>query len=57
MKPEQEIFEQAMALPSREAREGYLLGACGQNRDLRRSVDELLAAFKGFVEKPVTALV
>jgi WD40 repeat protein len=34
-----------MALPSREAREAYLLEACGQNRDLRRSVDELLAAF------------
>ena len=45
MKQEQEIFEQAMALPSREDREAYLLGACGQNRDLRRSVDELLAAF------------
>ena len=45
MKQEQEIFEQAMALPSHEAREAYLLGACGQNRDLRRSVDELLAAF------------
>jgi serine/threonine protein kinase len=45
MKQEQEIFEQAMALPSREAREGFLLGACGQNRELRRSVDELLAAF------------
>jgi eukaryotic-like serine/threonine-protein kinase len=45
MKQEQEIFEQAMALPSREAREGYLIRACGQNRDLRRSVDELLAAF------------
>lgn len=45
MKPEQAIFEQAMALPSAEAREEYLLGACGQNRELRRSVDELLAAF------------
>jgi len=45
MKQEQEIFEQAMALPSREAREAYLLGACGQNRELRQSVDELLAAF------------
>src|SRR5688572_9451793 len=45
MKQEQEIFEQAIALPSREAREGFLLGACGQDRDLRRSVDELLAAF------------
>src|SRR5712671_631899 len=45
MKQEQEIFEQAIALPSREAREGFLLGACGQNRELRKSVDELLAAF------------
>ncbi len=34
-----------MALPSTEAREEYLLGACGQNRELRRSVDGLLAAF------------
>ena len=42
---EQEIFEQAIALPSGEAREGFLLGACGQNRELRRSIDELLAAF------------
>src|SRR5881394_3010247 len=45
MKREQEIFEQAIALASREAREGFLLGACGQDRELRRSVDELLAAF------------
>ena len=45
MKQEQEIFEQAMALKSPEARERYLLSACGQNRDLRRRVDELLAAF------------
>ncbi|MEI6782629.1 MAG: serine/threonine protein kinase, partial [Verrucomicrobiota bacterium] len=45
MKQEQEIFEQAMALTSPEARERYLLSACGQNRDLRRRVDELLAAF------------
>src|SRR3989475_2901121 len=45
MKREQEIFEQAIALASREAREGFLLGACGQNRELRRSVDELIAAF------------
>jgi hypothetical protein len=34
-----------MALASHEARAAYLLGACGQDRDLRRSVDELLAAF------------
>jgi hypothetical protein len=44
MNPEQEIFEQALALPSRQAREGYLLKACGPNQDLRRRVDELLAA-------------
>jgi WD40 repeat protein/serine/threonine protein kinase len=45
MKQEQEIFERAKALPSREARDAYLLQACGQNRELRRSVDDLLAAF------------
>jgi WD40 repeat protein/serine/threonine protein kinase len=45
MKLEQEIFEQAIALPSIEAREGFLLKACGQNRELRRSVDGLIAAF------------
>ncbi|MEO8428042.1 MAG: serine/threonine-protein kinase, partial [Verrucomicrobiota bacterium] len=45
MKQEQEIFEQAIALPTRDAREGFLLGACGQNQELRQSVDELLAAF------------
>ena len=50
MKQEQEIFEQALALPSREAREAYLLGACGQNRDLRRRIEELLAAFNDAAE-------
>ena len=45
MKRDLEIFEQAIALPSREAREAFLLGACGSNRDLRPAVDELLAAF------------
>ena len=45
MKPEQAVFEHALALPSRQAREAYLVAACGQNRELRRSVDELLAAF------------
>jgi hypothetical protein len=45
MKQEQEIFEQALALPSHEAREGFLLGACGQHQELRKRVDELLAAF------------
>jgi hypothetical protein len=49
MKQEHEIFEQAMALSSPEAREEYLLAACGQNRDLRRSVDELLVAFNDAV--------
>jgi WD40 repeat protein len=45
MKQEQEIFERVMTLASGEAREAYLLGACGRNRELRKSVDELLAAF------------
>ncbi len=45
MKLEQEVFEQAMAFSSLEAREQYLRRACGQNRELRRGVDELLAAF------------
>jgi len=45
MKPEQEIFEHALALPSRQAREAYLTAVCGPNRELRRGVDELLAAF------------
>src|SRR5437762_257275 len=46
MKREEEIFEQAIALASPEAREGFLLGACGEDRDLRRRVDELLGAFQ-----------
>jgi serine/threonine protein kinase/WD40 repeat protein len=45
MKLEQEIFEQAIALSSDEARAGFLRGACGQDQKLRRSVQELLAAF------------
>ena len=45
MEQDQEIFEQALVLSAGVAREGYLLAACGQNRELRRSVDELLAAF------------
>src|SRR6185503_14694331 len=45
MKQEQEIFEQAMALPPGAEREKYLLAACARNRKLRRSVDELLMAF------------
>ncbi len=45
MKQEQEIFAQAMAQPSGAAREEFLLGACGPNRELRRRVDQLLAAF------------
>jgi serine/threonine protein kinase len=45
MKQEQEIFEQAMALPPGAEREGYLRAACGQNRKLRQSINELLMAF------------
>jgi WD40 repeat protein/serine/threonine protein kinase len=50
MKQEQEIFEQAVELSSREAREVYLVTACGQDRDLRRSVDQLLASFNDAAE-------
>ena len=46
MKREEQIFEQALGLATPEAREGYLLGACSDDRDLRRRVDELLAAHK-----------
>lgn len=45
MKQRQEIFEQAMALPSGAAREEFLPGACGRNRELRGGVDQLPAAF------------
>jgi serine/threonine protein kinase/WD40 repeat protein len=44
MKREEQIFEQTLALGSSEARDAYLLGACGDDHDLRRRVDELLAA-------------
>jgi eukaryotic-like serine/threonine-protein kinase len=44
MKREEELFEQARALTSAEARAGYLLEACGGDRELRRRVEELLAA-------------
>src|SRR5216110_1892843 len=46
MKREEEIFEQAIALPSPEPREGFLLRACGEDRALRRRVDEVLGAFQ-----------
>ncbi len=45
MKPEQTIFEQAIALPPGQARDRFLRQACGGNGELRRSLDELLAAF------------
>ncbi|HOW68798.1 MAG TPA: serine/threonine protein kinase, partial [Verrucomicrobiota bacterium] len=44
MKREEQIFEQALALTSSEARDAYLLGACGDDGDLRRRVEGLLAA-------------
>src|SRR2546430_338869 len=46
MKREEQIFEQAIALASAQARQVYLLGACGDDRDLRRRLDELLDAFQ-----------
>jgi len=44
MKREEQIFEQTLALGSSEVRDAYLLGACGDDHDLRRRVEELLAA-------------
>src|SRR5438128_1105531 len=46
MKREEEIFEQAIGLASPEARESYPIEACGDDRDLRRRVDELLGALE-----------
>jgi eukaryotic-like serine/threonine-protein kinase len=44
MNREEQIFEQALARASPEARAAYLLGACGDDRDLRQRVNDLLAA-------------
>jgi WD40 repeat protein/serine/threonine protein kinase len=44
MKREEQIFERALALISPEARQEYLLRACGDDLDLRRHVEELLVA-------------
>jgi WD40 repeat protein/serine/threonine protein kinase len=46
MSREEEIFEQALALTSSETRQGYLLGACAGDAELRRRVEELLAAHR-----------
>ena len=39
---EKEIFSEALEQPSTEAREAYLLSACGEDSALRRQIDALL---------------
>ncbi|MCG8455831.1 MAG: hypothetical protein MI919_06075, partial [Holophagales bacterium] len=50
-----EVFERAIELTT-EARAGYLVRACGRDPELRRGVDELLAAHEegtSFLDRPV----
>jgi eukaryotic-like serine/threonine-protein kinase len=42
---EKEIFNQALEMPSAEARNAFLQGACGQDRELRNQIDSLLRAY------------
>jgi serine/threonine protein kinase len=42
---EKEIFNQALEMPSAEARHAFLQGACGQDRALRSQIDALLRAY------------
>ena len=46
MKREQELFEQALALPSHEAREAFLFEACGQDLDLH-GLDQVVVDVRG----------
>jgi eukaryotic-like serine/threonine-protein kinase len=51
---ERDIFMEALGMQSREEREAYLKGACGDNPLLRRAVDELLENHfdkNGFMEQ------
>src|SRR5262245_6840243 len=41
---EKEIFEEALAISSAEARTAYLRGACGRDETLRERIEELLKA-------------
>ncbi|HUD47802.1 MAG TPA: serine/threonine-protein kinase [Candidatus Baltobacteraceae bacterium] len=42
---EKEIFNQALEMPSAEARNAFLQGACGQNSALRNQIEALLRAY------------
>jgi hypothetical protein len=53
------IFTEALARPDRAERVAYLDGACGGDAELRRRVEELLAAHPGmgrFLEPDAAAL-
>lgn len=57
---EQAIFAEALEKDSSEAREAYLTEACGDRKELRRSVEELLMAAESagaFLENPPTVFV
>ena len=42
---EKDIFNQALEMPSAEARNAFLQGACGQDHELRSQVEALLKAY------------
>jgi WD40 repeat protein len=42
---EKEIFNQALEMPSAEARNAFLQGACGQDQGLRSQIEALLRAY------------
>jgi serine/threonine protein kinase len=42
---EKEIFNQALEMPSAEARNAFLQGACGQDHELRNQIEALLRAY------------
>ncbi len=41
---EEALFEKALSLPSQEAREAFLRGACGDDAELRQRVERLIAS-------------
>src|SRR4051812_6712627 len=52
---EERIFEAALAIPDAAARARYLQIACGEDIDLRKRMDSLLAAYEkagSFLETP-----
>ena len=42
---EKEIFNQALEMPSAEARNAFLQGACGHDQKLRNQIESLLRAY------------